>query len=72
MDVSRRNFLVGSGAISLPLLVAGCGFVPQQSVPGTAGMKTLTFTTWGADAELAGLHVPSQRLKKQTWAPQSS
>lgn len=54
MDVSRRNFLVGSGAISFPLLVAGCGFVPQQSVPSTAGAKTLTFTTWGTDAELAG------------------
>jgi hypothetical protein len=53
-------------------LVAGCGFVPQRSVPTTSGVKTLTFTTWGTDAELAGLHAPSQRSKKRTWAPQSS
>jgi len=54
MDVSRRNFLVGSGAISLPLLVAGCGFAPQQSPPANVGTKTLMFTTWGTDSELAG------------------
>lgn len=53
MDLSRRHFLIGSGAISLPLLLAGCGFAPQQSTPSTPGNKTLTFTTWGTDAELA-------------------
>ena len=52
MDVTRRNFLIGSGALSLPLLLAGCGFVPRQSPPSSSGTKTLTFTTWGTDAEL--------------------
>lgn len=53
MDLSRRHFLVGSGAVTLPLLLAGCGFAPQKSTPTVAGTKTLTFTTWGTDAELA-------------------
>jgi multiple sugar transport system substrate-binding protein len=39
--------------VTVPLLLAGCGFAPQQSAPSTPGSKTLTFTTWGTDAELA-------------------
>ncbi len=53
MDLTRRHLLIGSGVVSLPLLLAGCGFAPQQSRPSTPGTKTLTFTTWGTDAELA-------------------
>jgi len=53
MDLNRRRFLISSGAMSLPLLLAGCGFAPQQSTPPSGGTKTLTFTTWGTDAELA-------------------
>jgi len=52
VDVTRRTFLIGSGVLSLPLFLAGCGFVPQQSAPSSSGTKTLTFTTWGTDAEL--------------------
>lgn len=53
MNLSRRNFLIGSGAVTLPLLLAGCGFAPQRSTGATTGSQTLTFTTWGTDAELA-------------------
>lgn len=53
MTVSRRHFLIGSGAVTLPLLLSGCGFAPQRSTSSNTGSQTLTFTTWGTDAELA-------------------
>ncbi|MFG6446555.1 ABC transporter substrate-binding protein [Microbacterium sp. P07] len=52
MPLSRRAFLVGSGAVALPFLLAGCGFL-QPAAPARR-QGTLTFTTWGTDAELAG------------------
>lgn len=53
MTLSRRGFLFGAaGAVGLPILLAGCGFVPQSTPTQRTG--TLTFTTWGTDAELAG------------------
>ncbi|WP_322409676.1 sugar ABC transporter substrate-binding protein [Microbacterium invictum] len=53
MTLSRRGFLLGAaGAVGLPILLAGCGFVPQSTPTQRTG--TLTFTTWGTDAELAG------------------
>lgn len=58
MSLSRRRFLAAAGA-TVPLL-AGCGFTssgsgsaPQSGGSGSGG--TITFTTWGTDAELAGL-----------------
>ena len=53
MNFSRRHFLIGSGTVTLPLLLSGCGFAPQQSTSSATGLKSLTFTTWGTDAELA-------------------
>lgn len=53
MDLTRRHLLIGSGAVTVPLLLAGCGFAPQKSSPVASGSKTLAFTTWGTDAELA-------------------
>ncbi len=52
MPPSRRHFLQGAAALSLPALLAGCGFTKPSS--GTASSHALTFTTWGTDAELAG------------------
>ncbi|OZE42254.1 MULTISPECIES: ABC transporter substrate-binding protein [unclassified Rhodococcus (in: high G+C Gram-positive bacteria)] len=52
MALDRRSFLIGSGAAAVPLLLAGCGFVRSSPSQQTEG--TLTFTTWGTDAELAG------------------
>lgn len=52
MPVTRRSFLAGSGALALPFLLASCGFV--QTAPAEKRQGTLTFTTWGTDAELAG------------------
>ena len=53
MPLSRRSFLAGSGVLAAaPLWLSGCGFVPSSQNRPTEG--TLTFTTWGTDAELAG------------------
>ncbi|GMA30032.1 ABC transporter substrate-binding protein [Litorihabitans aurantiacus] len=49
---SRRGFLLGLGAVAVPVVLAGCGFTQQSSPSGRT--DTLTFTTWGTDAELAG------------------
>ncbi|TGO05424.1 ABC transporter substrate-binding protein [Serinibacter arcticus] len=49
---SRRSFLIGTGVVAVPVVLAGCGFTQQSSPEGRQG--TLTFTTWGTDAELAG------------------
>ena len=53
MDLSRRRFLAAAGAVATPAVLAGCGFTTGGSTP-TAAAGTLTFTTWGTDAELAG------------------
>ncbi|WP_375399168.1 ABC transporter substrate-binding protein [uncultured Amnibacterium sp.] len=53
MDLNRRRFLTTAGVLSAPLALAGCGFAPAASKPST-GSKTITFTTWGTDSELAG------------------
>lgn len=52
MSLSRRGFLIGAGAVAVPLVLAGCGFT--QPAPADRRQDTLTFTTWGTDAELAG------------------
>lgn len=53
MTLSRRRFLSATGAAAVPLALAGCGFSPKSS-PAKSSSDTLTFTTWGTDAELAG------------------
>lgn len=53
MDLSRRNFIAASGVMAMPLVLAGCGFVPSESKQNV-GSGTISFTTWGTDAELAG------------------
>lgn len=53
MHITRRTLLAGLGAVTLPVALAGCGFVPRDT-GGQADADTLTFTTWGTDAELAG------------------
>ena len=53
MSVTRRRFLTATGAAAVPLALAGCGFSPKKS-PAKSASDTLTFTTWGTDAELAG------------------
>ena len=53
MHLSRRSFLAALGAAATPAALGGCaGF----STGGGGGQVdgTLTFTTWGTDAELAG------------------
>ncbi|SEQ02200.1 ABC transporter substrate-binding protein [Microlunatus flavus] len=54
MDLTRRRFLAGSAALAAPLGLAACGgFAPAGSQASQAA-GTLSFTTWGTDAELAG------------------
>ena len=53
MDVTRRQFLTVAGAASGLMLLSGCGFVPSASKPKPSA-GTLSFTTWGTDAELNG------------------
>ncbi len=52
MQFSRRAFLAATGAVAAPLLLPGCGFTGGGS-GGSGDTDTLTFTTWGTDAELA-------------------
>ncbi len=53
MDLDRRHFLTAAGALTLPAILAGCGFAPSSTTT-KSGTDTLSFTTWGTDSELAG------------------
>lgn len=53
MNVNRRRFLTTAGVLTAPLGLAACGFAPAAPKAST-GSKTITFTTWGTDSELAG------------------
>lgn len=55
MHLSRRQLLGTAGVLAAPLALAGCGFVPSGGdTKSKGGATTLTFTTWGTDAELTG------------------
>ncbi len=53
MQISRRQFLGAAGAVTIPLVLAGCGFTTSDTA-APSSENTLTFTTWGTDSELAG------------------
>ncbi|WP_298891245.1 sugar ABC transporter substrate-binding protein [uncultured Serinicoccus sp.] len=54
MRLSRRSFLAALGAAATPAALGGCaGFSTGSGSASTEG--SLTFTTWGTDAELAAL-----------------
>lgn len=63
MRLDRRHFLGAAGALAAPALLAGCGFSTSSSQP-KAGTDTLTFTTWGTDAELAGFRRAISRFEQ--------
>jgi multiple sugar transport system substrate-binding protein len=54
MHLSRRHLLAAAGVTGLHAALAGCGFGPGSSDESDAS-GTLSFTTWGTDAELAAL-----------------
>ena len=55
MGLNRRQFLGAAGAVTATAGLAGCGgFSTSNSGGGATNSDTLTFTTWGTDAELAG------------------
>jgi ABC-type glycerol-3-phosphate transport system substrate-binding protein len=64
LQITRRGLLVGLGALSVPLALAGCGFVPQDT-GGSADADTLAFTTWGTDAELAGFRSAIRAFERE-------
>ena len=55
MELSRRRFLGAAGAVAAPLVLGACGGFSTSSSKPNAATDTLAFTTWGTDAELAGL-----------------
>ncbi len=56
MKLNRRQFFGVTGAMAAPLVLSSCGgFSTANSTPSTSS-DTLTFTTWGTDAELAGFN----------------
>ena len=63
MQLSRRRVLGAAGVLGVPAALAGCGFAPASSEP-SASAETLTFTTWGTDAELAGLQDVVSRFQE--------
>lgn len=55
MGLNRRQFLGAAGALTAPAVLAGCGgFSTAPAGGGATNSDTLSFTTWGTDAELAG------------------
>jgi multiple sugar transport system substrate-binding protein len=62
MDITRRNLLTLGGAASVTLFLAGCAGFSKPAA--TAATGTLTFTTWGTDAELAGFRTQIARFEK--------
>jgi multiple sugar transport system substrate-binding protein len=56
MPLTRRQLLTAAGAAGAPLALSACGgFSTADRDTGSSGSRTITFTTWGTDAELAGL-----------------
>ncbi|MBM6401205.1 ABC transporter substrate-binding protein [Phycicoccus sonneratiae] len=56
MPLSRRQLLTAAGAATAPLALAACGgFSTSGREEGSDASGTITFTTWGTDAELTGL-----------------
>ena len=53
VKITRRQALAAGGGATIPLALAGCGFVPSAT-QSKAASGTIAFTTWGTDAELAG------------------
>ena len=59
MPLTRRQLLLSAGAAATPLALSACGgfsTADRDSGGGSSGSGTITFTTWGTDAELAGLN----------------
>ncbi|MBF4601812.1 extracellular solute-binding protein [Frigoribacterium sp. VKM Ac-1396] len=62
MTLTRRTFLAASGAVSLTAVLASCAGFSKPATSSAEG--TLTFTTWGTDAELKGFRDQISRFEK--------
>lgn len=63
MTLTRRQFLGTTGALAAPALLAGCGGFSTSSSQPTSS-DTVTFTTWGTEAELAGFRKAIDRFQQ--------
>lgn len=63
MPLSRRALLSSAGSLTAALALQGCaGFTGSDSQP--TGDRTLSFTTWGSDSELAGFRAVIDAFQK--------
>jgi ABC-type glycerol-3-phosphate transport system substrate-binding protein len=57
LSPTRRQFLTATtAAAAVPLTLSACGGFSTAGSDPTPQEGTLTFTTWGTDAELAGFN----------------
>ncbi len=63
MELSRRRFLGAAGAVAAPLVLGACGGFTTSGSKPDAATGNLAFTTWGTDAELAGLRQDIARFE---------
>ncbi len=64
MDLTRRRFLAGSAAFATPLALGACGGFAPAGSQASQQTGTLSFTTWGTDAELAGFRSVIERFQQ--------
>ncbi|RYB94728.1 sugar ABC transporter substrate-binding protein [Nocardioides oleivorans] len=62
MHLTRRHLLTYSSAAAGAAALAGCGFT--RSSDDSTGSRTLTFTTWGTESELAGFRSAIDSFEK--------
>lgn len=65
MPITRRQLLGASLVASAPLALSACaGFSTSGGAEQSAASGTVTFTTWGTDAELAGFRTSIASFEK--------
>ncbi|GAA2008328.1 sugar ABC transporter substrate-binding protein [Nakamurella flavida] len=66
--LDRRRFLGLAGAVAGGTLLAGCGGFStsgsSDATPTSGGAQTLSFTTWGTEAELTGFRAAIARFEQ--------
>ncbi|MEJ5913948.1 ABC transporter substrate-binding protein [Pseudokineococcus sp. 1T1Z-3] len=68
MDITRRRLLGAAGALALPAALGGCGGFSTSGGSASGGEGTVSFTTWGTDAEVAGLRSAISRFEEGSGA----
>lgn len=63
MPLTRRSFLGAAGLAATYPALSACGFSTGGGGSSPTGSDTITFTTWGTDAELAGFRSAIERFE---------